>query len=472
MKTKTGFDQYDQEIFEFILDNIPDAITVVDVHCKTVFFNKTSQQLFGVKKEEILGKDLRDFFPESLLPKVIQTEKAYHNIYNSPRKDCLTVISAVPIYNKEGDFIGGLARDRDITEFVKLSDLLRKTQTNLDSLKKQHAKIVSLNYSFSSIITNNPDFIQTINLTKRIASTNMNVLIRGESGTGKELFAQAIHTDSGQSGKFVAVNCSAIPRELFESELFGYESGAFTGASREGKSGKFEEADGGTIFLDEIGDMPLDLQPKILRIIEEGYVTRIGSNKPIKLNTRIISATNKDIKEMVKKGEYRKDLYYRLNTFQVDLSPLRKRKEDIILLANRFMQQFCMENGFNVFLISEKVNKILRNYDWEGNVRELKNVVQRAVFLAKECEEDEILPEHLPSHMISETSHLEHDLDISLNRSKGLEQTLEEVERLLINDSLVKTGWKISESAKLLGIPRTSLYYKLEKYHLTKPCNE
>jgi len=468
MREEFNFEEYDNEIFEFILDNIPDAITIVDTNCKTIFWNKTSENYFGVKRDEIIGKDIREFFPSSLLPKVIENEKAFHNIYNSPRKDSFTVISAVPIYNQENKLIGGLARDRDVTEYVKLSELLTKTQTNLEKLEKQYKNYGVTGSSFSNIITNNPEFIKTINICKNISKTKINILLRGESGTGKELFAKAIHNESELEGKFVAVNCSAIPKELFESELFGYDRGAFTGARKEGKPGKFEEANNGTIFLDEIGDMPLNMQPKILRILEEGYVTRIGSNTPIKLNVRIISATNKDIKDLVSTESFRKDLYYRLNTFQVDLKPLRERKEDIVLLANKFMQQFCMENGINVLIIPEKINKILKKYKWEGNVRELKNVIHRAVILARENNDDEITLDTLPTYMQDLNYQNSEEFDVSVNNSKGLEKTLEEVEKKLIYEAMIKTKWKKSKAAEMLGIPRTTLYYKLDKYKIKK----
>ncbi len=468
MREEFNFEEYDKEIFEFILDNIPDSITIIDTNCKTIFWNKTSENYFGVKREEIIGKDVREFFPSSLLPKVIENEKAFHNIYNSPRKDSFTVISAVPIYNKEDKLIGGLARDRDITEYVKLSELLTKTQINLEKLENQYKKYGVTGSSFSNIITNNAEFIKTINICKNISKTKINILLRGESGTGKELFAKAIHNENEVEGKFVAVNCSAIPKELFESELFGYDRGAFTGARKEGKPGKFEEASNGTIFLDEIGDMPLNMQPKILRILEEGYVTRIGSNKPIKLNVRIISATNKNIKKLVSSGDFRKDLYYRLNTFQVDLKPLRERKEDIVVLANRFMQQFCMENGINVLIIPDKINKILKEYKWEGNVRELKNVINRSVILARENNEDKITIDTLPNYMQDLNYKNSEEFDVSVKNSKGLEKTIEEVEKKLIYEAMIKTNWKKSKAAEILGIPRTTLYYKLDKYKIKK----
>lgn len=469
MREDLNFLNYDKEVFEFILDSIPDAISIVDINCKTIFWNKTSEEYFGVSKNEILGKDIRDFFPNSLLYKVIESEKTFHNIYNSPRDNSYTIISAVPLYDKNKKLIGGLARDRDITEYIKLSELLDKTQNSLEKLEKEYSKAVLGESYFSNIISNNAAFIKIINTCKNISRTNLNVMLKGESGTGKELFAKAIHHESGRKGKFVPINCSAIPTELFESELFGYDSGAFTGAKKEGKPGKFEEADEGTLFLDEIGDMPLNLQPKILRVLEEGEVTRVGGNKSRKLDVRVISATNINIDKYIKEGKFRKDLFYRLNTFQVDLIPLRERKEDIILLANRFLQQYCMENGINIIEIPEKILNIFKNYTWEGNVRELRNVIQRSIILALESSKDRIEEEHLPSYL----RNIDYDIDeLSYNSSieeenkEGLEETLEKLEKEIIKKALNKTGWQKSKAAKILRIPRTTLYYKIEKYGL------
>ena len=327
MVVEYSFNKGNREIFEYILDNVPDSITVVDSEGKVIFFNSTAEEYFDVSRKDIINKDVKDFFPNALLPKVLEQKTSYHNIYNNPRESSFVVSSAVLLSDKCGNTIGALARDRDITEIVKLSELLNKTQANLLNLEKEYSKITSSSEDyFSKIISNNADFIQIINLCKNISSSPINILLKGESGTGKELFAKAIHFQSGRKGKFIPINCSAIPKELFESEFFGYESGAFTGARSEGKKGKFEEAEGGTLFLDEIGDMPMELQPKLLRILEEGFVTRIGGNKPRKIDVRIISATNKDIRGLINQNKFRKDLYYRLDVFQVSIPPLRERK--------------------------------------------------------------------------------------------------------------------------------------------------
>jgi PAS domain S-box-containing protein len=468
MLTEFIFNKNDKELFEYILDNIPDSITIVDVNCKVIFFNTTSEEYYDIKKEEIIGEDLVMFFPGAMLPKVIEKGQPYYNIYNSPRRNSYVVLSAVPLFDREGKIIGGLARDRDITEIVKISDLLNKTQLSLIKLEQEYSKISTLGESyFGKIISNSASFIQVINLCKNISKTPLNILLRGESGTGKELFAKAIHYESGRKGKFIPINCSAIPTELFESELFGYEPGSFTGAKTEGRIGKFEEAEGGTLFLDEIGDMPIGLQPKLLRILEDGEVTRIGGNKPKKIDVRIISATNKDIRQLIQENKFREDLYYRLDVFQVNIPPLRERKGDIILLANKFLQEFCMEQGINIIEIPKDILDIFSAYSWDGNVRELRNVIQRSVILAAQERNDKIEKNYLPSYMRDiELNNLNKNISLSEVKelNSGLEEYISNIEKAIIENSLRETNYNKSETAKLLKIPRATLYYKMDKY--------
>lgn len=470
MNSELIFNDKDKDVFELILDNIPDYITIVDSNCKTVFFNKACERYYNITKDEIIGKDIRDFFPNSLLPKVIEQQKSYDNIYNSPRENSYTVISAVPLYNSDGKLIGGLARDRDITELVKLSNVLNKTQANLSRLEKTYSLVEDGQSYFSNIIGKSPLFIQTVNLCKNVSKTPMNILLRGESGTGKELFAKAIHYESDREGDFVAINCSAIPSELFESELFGYDEGAFTGAKKDGKIGKFEEANGGTLFLDEIGDMPMELQPKILRALEEGFITRIGSNIKRPINVRIISATNKDVRSLINENKFRRDLYYRLDAFQIDIPPLRKRGNDIILLANTFLQQFCMEQRMNIMELSKEVEDIFLDQIWEGNVRELRNAVQRSAIFAFQDRSDKIKKRHLPD-LIIEGIENKKTLNRKVSTEEGtvlldLEGTVERLEKEMIQQALLLSNNNILKAAKILQIPRTTLYYKIEKYKL------
>lgn len=468
MITEFSFNKDDREMFEYILDNIPDSITIIDSNYKVIFFNSTAEKYYGINRKDILEKEIVSFFPNAILIKVIEKGTSYFNVYNSPRENSYVVSSGLPLRNSDGDVIGGLAMDRDITEIVKLSDLLNKTQLSLLQLEREYSKMSSSGESyFSKIISNNPAFIQVINLCKNISKTPLNILLRGESGTGKELFAKAIHYESGRNGKFVPINCSAIPTELFESELFGYEPGSFTGAKNEGKIGKFEEAEGGTLFLDEIGDMPIEMQPKLLRVLEDGEVTRIGGNKGRKIDVRIVSATNRDIRELIYENKFRKDLYYRLDVFQVTIPPLRDREGDIVLLANKFLQEFCMEQGINIIELPKSIIDIFLAYSWEGNVRELRNVIQRSVILASNDGTGRIEKRFLPAHMqkieVNTVGKIVNLADIETSDG-GLDEYMSRIEKAIITKTLEDLGYNKSDAAKKLKIPRATLYYKMEKY--------
>jgi transcriptional regulator with PAS, ATPase and Fis domain len=361
--------------------------------------------------------------------------------------------------------VGGISLDRDATEFIKTSELLVKAQSNLNVLEHEISIINRNRHSFSQIYGNNKAFRESIRLARDISKSNINVLITSESGTGKELFARAIHMESGREGYFVPINCSAIPNELIESELFGYSAGAFTGALKSGKIGKIELAHNGTLFLDEIGDMPLNMQPKILRVLENGEMTRIGSEKSIKTNIRVIAATNKDLSEMVEAGLFRKDLYYRLNSVVINLPPLRERKDDIPLLVNRFVEDYCMEYGINILGITPEVMNIFINHSWEGNIRELKNVIERIVVLAKNNTTDVIDISFLPQNLrgnrkISSAPKQENIYDLN--------NILNNAEREAIINAMKISRDNKAHAAKLLNIPRSTLYFKLKKYNLEK----
>lgn len=328
------------DLFSKILDNIHDAICVVDKEANVLVWNKSAENLYKISKEEIYYKKIQEIFPSALLPKVIVEGNSYENIFNSPREGCYNIISAKPLIDNE-QIIGGVSCDKDISELIRMAELLNKTQSNLQVLENEVSSLNESRFAFSQIVSNNNKFKETIEFSKNISKSTINVLITGESGTGKEVFARAIHIESGRKGYFVPINCSAIPSELMESELFGYKGGAFTGSSREGRVGKFELAHNGTIFLDEIGDMPISMQPKILRVIEDGIITRVGSEKSTKIDVRIIAATNKNLIKLMDEGLFRKDLYYRLNSVLIELPPLRERREDIPLLVNKFIKDFA-----------------------------------------------------------------------------------------------------------------------------------
>lgn len=306
-------------------------------------------------------------------------------------------------------------------------------------------------YRFHDLVSKSHKMQKIFELAKTIAQTSSNVLILGESGTGKELLARAIHNEGPRANyPFVAVSCVALPETLLESELFGHEKGAFTDAITQ-KKGKFEIADKGTIFLDEIGDISPKLQLSLLRVIQEKEIVRVGGEKPIKLDVRIIAATNRDLKKLVQEGKFREDLYYRLNVITIEIPPLRERKEDIPLLVNHFIQKFNVELKKNVQKITDDAMKALLKYNWPGNVRELENVIERAMVVCKDNiirKEDLGLPE-------------EDEVFLGLK-----DKSLKSVEREHILRVLKENDWNIQRSAEILGIDRATLYNKIKKYNL------
>lgn len=311
-----------------------------------------------------------------------------------------------------------------------------------------------LNINLDSIVGNSKSMNKTKNLAIQAAKCGSNVLILGESGTGKELFARAIHEMSIRKKEpFIAINCAAIPENLLESELFGYENGAFTGANKGGKPGKFELANGGTIFLDEVGDLSLHLQPKLLRVIEYGQLERVGGIKSIKLDVRIIAATNKDLEVMAEKGEFREDLFYRLCVIPIMIPPLRNRPEDIILLAEHFLSKYNEKFKKNVITISEEVKKQLLLYDWPGNVRELENVIEYSINMANT---DLLTSTCIPGKITKQTKD---------NGHKNLESLRKEcLQKLLIKyGTTLKGKQKIADE---LGISLSTLYRDMKKYNL------
>lgn len=463
MKIFRILEEHDKEL-ETILDSINDAITIVDKYGITKYWNTAGEKMYGINRQDIIGKHIKEFFPSSLLPRIIRDEKSYDNIYNSPRENSFNIISASPLYC-DGKLVGGLSLDRDVTEHIKTTELLSKTRSNLDVLQQQITAINKNRSCFSMILGNSQKFRDAVNLARDVARSNINVLVYGESGTGKELFARAIHEESGREGLYVPINCSAIPNELIESELFGYAAGAFTGALKEGRTGKIELAHKGTLFLDEIGDMPLHMQPKILRVLEDGEVSKIGSEKNIKVNIRVIAATNRNLDEMVEKGTFRKDLYYRLNSVMINLPPLSERRDDIPLLTNRFVQDYCMEYGLNILNISPQVMDAFIQHDWEGNVRELENVIERMVVISKNNKLSSLDISSLPDNIALRKENAKRASDENIN-PYDLNLIISNAERNAIMNAMKMAENNKSIAAKILNIPRSTLYFKLNKYGL------
>jgi two-component system response regulator HydG len=324
-------------------------------------------------------------------------------------------------------------------------------------LKKEFNK----QYNFQNILGKSNEVRKILDMVRRIAETDVTVLIQGKSGTGKELIAKAIHSNSLRSLKpFVAVNCGAIPESLLESELFGHIKGSFTGAVSN-RVGMFEEAEGGTLFLDEVGTMSLSVQAKLLRAIQEKTIQRLGNNKIIKVNTRIISASNRDLEDLVKENSFREDLYYRLRVVELHLPPLMDRREDVLLLANTFLDRFRESMKRDIKGFSREVTEFFLNYSWPGNIRELENCIESAVAL---CQSGVVGLGDLPMSI----TRPEQDLILNAKKNK---MTLDEFEREYILETLKNNGWNQKKSAKILNIGRNTLWRKIKEYNLSVPAS-
>lgn len=440
--TCDGFSGKLNDVVDFlqnILENIDDAIIITDLDGQVEYWNSKAEKLF-VLDLSYIDKEIKinDILLENNIKDIKQGQ-----IFNINDKDYIVKKTSI----KNGNKYKNMYLFKDVTEAVRLSLELQKTNIQYEYLKK---KVDKDDYKcFGKFKSKNDKMQSMINIAKRVALTDATILIQGETGTGKELLADGIYEYSQRSNKpFIKVNCGAIPENLFESELFGYEPGAFTGASKYGKIGMFQMADGGTIFLDEVEELPFLMQPKILRVLQDHTFYRVGGTKPVKVDIRIITATNKDLKEMVRNKKFREDLYYRLNVIQLNLLPLRKRREDILLLANQFIKEFCEKYNKKIMKIDNEVLKFMIDYDWPGNVRELKNIIERMVILS----EDGIIRRDI----IINDKHMSKDND-EYNELDKLEK-----EKIIETLKIYKDNK--SKVAKHLRIPRSTLYYKLKKY--------
>lgn len=442
-----------------LLSSLDEAISIINTEGEMVFWNEAAEKTYHIKKEEITGKNIRDFFEQKDIMhlRVLQSRQAVRDMYHMPRPDKHVLISTTPIYNEENELIGSMSVEQDITSTIKLNEKLTSTSKELHQLKQQ----INQNHSddpFSILIGKNTLIQQIIQDAKKVAKTDATILINGESGVGKELFAQAIHEESLRHDKpFIAINCGAIPNALFESELFGYEAGAYTGASKGGKPGKLELADGGTLFLDEVGELPLDMQVKLLRALQEKEFYRIGGQTPKKANVRIIAATNRILENMVSGGTFRSDLFFRLNVFSISIPPLRERIDDIPYLIYHFLQELTFKYGKPIPAVHQETLNRLSAYHWPGNIRELRNLVERVVVLNERSE-------------ITETD-IASLLPQAQEFTKPIESTVltltvekERLERDRILQTLKNTYGNKSITAKELGMSRATLYKKMKKY--------
>lgn len=444
-----------------VLDAADELICAIDEHGIVTVFNARAEQIYKIKREEIVGKPVTDFFSDLLITQVqqnaISSGQVVRDQYHQPVFGAHVLCNAGPVL-MQGRVIGAVTAEREITETMRLSNELARSNTQVSNLQREIMKINRPADAFGKIHGQSAALTGVVDMAKRIAHTDVSILLRGESGTGKELFAEAIHRASSRHDKpFVVINCGAIPFNLFESELFGYLPGSFTGADRRGRKGKFDEANHGTLFLDEIGELPLDMQVKLLRVLQNQRFYRVGGGDPIAVDVRVISATNRPLEKMIEDGLFRDDLYYRINVVSLEIPPLRERKEDISQLVWLFVRECCMKQGIPAKHIEPEVIDIMRRYSWPGNIRELRNVAERMVVLS---EGSNITVDNLPSL-------IKYEEDGGFSDEFGcLLDITDKTERDLIVQALEKCGNDRSRAAKMLGIPRSTLYYKLNKYRL------
>lgn len=450
--------QQQLEVMKLIFDHIDNGACVVDPDGFITHFNKPYGRFLGVDPEEQIGRHVTEVIEGSRMGIVARTGKAEINA-SHPINGQKMVVQRIPI-KENGKVIAvyGQVMFKDIKEVSTLAAKLSELRSKVRYYQNQLNSLRTTRYTFENIIGISPQIRDLIGEAKRAAQTQLPVLIAGESGTGKELFAQAIHNASNRNdGPFIRLNCAAIPKDLLEAELFGYEKGAFTGAKTEGKPGKFELASSGSVFLDEIGDLPLEMQPKLLRVLEEREIERVGGTTIIKTDFRLIAASNRNLEDMVAKGQFRADLFYRLNVVPIDIPPLRERRMDIALLARHLLQQIASETSNVHRSFSKEAERLLESHDWPGNVRELNNVIERTVAA---FDGDTITPYDLPFY-------LHHSPDPQGKASGALlKEVVAKAEKNAILDALKVTGYNKAQTADILGIHRTLLYKKMRKYDI------
>ncbi len=447
------------ETMEKIFDPIPIPIILVDENMKVQLVNKAFAQFLDFNKEDMIGKGAQELDQNTRWPEVFnskQAEIAWKHTFTNGKT---AIVHRIPVLDENQNVAYGFGMVlfetiENMKEIIKKNKLL---ESKLKHYEKVLSRINAAQYTWDHITGRSAATQQTVKMARKASQTVSNVLLTGESGTGKELFAHAIHHDSQRkAGPFIKINCAAIPSQLIESELFGYEGGAFTGARKNGKKGKFELADQGSIFLDEIGDLPLDMQAKLLRVLQEKEFERISGSKTIKVDVRVIAATNRNLKRMCQDGQFRSDLYFRLNVMSIQIPPLRERMDDLPELIEVLLDKLAQKLDKKRIPISDDARDALAGYHWPGNIRELENMLERSMILA---DRGEIKSEHL-----SLSAGLPHLMSATLNQT--LKHTVESAEKTAIVQCLKQVGGNRSEAARILGVSRSGLYDRLKKFNL------
>ena len=451
--------ELDYNTLKKVLDHSYDEIYVTNAEGIVLYVNNAVERHCGVKAEEIIGKSSQEITDSRLweprVSPIAIKRKRNFTLEQTTRTGKTLLTTATPIWAEDGRLELVVENSRDITETQGIRHELNKSMQLLKKYKKEVEVLRKKELHHPDFICRSEKMVNLLELVRRIAAVESTVLLQGESGTGKGIVAKYIHKNSPRkSGPFIPINCASIPGELMESELFGYSKGAFTGASEKGKMGLMELASEGTLFLDEIGELPMKMQAKLLQVLQDNQYFKVGGQEVQRANCRIIAATNRNLKEMVEKGEYREDLYYRLNIFEVEIPPLRERPEEIIPLVHHFLDKF---NGKHKVSrqISQACMNILADYSWPGNVRELENTIERLVVVAPETL---IESSHLPKHFHDETNAL-----IMFPQSLSLAEALHEVEKKLIEKAYQELGSSY-EVAKALKTSQSTANRLIRKY--------
>lgn len=446
--------QFKDELLETILDNAFHCVVVVDANGVITYINKAYCDFIKVNQTESIGKHVTDVIENTRMHIVAKTGKEEIADLQYIEGNYM-IADRIPIF-RNGESVGavGTVTYRDTEEWRTMNSHIKNLLTELEYYRNVQEENTGAKYSLHDIVGKSTQIMVMKDRIKKVATSEVAVLIRGESGTGKELFAHSIHQLSERSNKpFIKVNCGAIPEQLLESELFGYEEGAFTGAKKGGKLGKFQLADGGTLLLDEIGDMPMHMQVKLLRILQEKEVESVGSVKPVKVDVRVLAATNKPLEKMVEEQRFREDLFYRINVIQINIPSLRERPEDIEQLSQHFLQKINKRTGRRILGMHEDVTRRFAKHNWPGNARELENVMEAAVHM---CQGEWITQDALPDYLKEDT--------VMALGAKSLKEILEDTEKRVLQAALREHHGDKLQAAKSLRIGKTSLYDKLKKY--------
>lgn len=447
---------------EAIFDNSFDEIFVIDGRGVARKINRAGESYYGVRTDELIGRNVLEleeqgFFSPSVT-RMVFDRKERVTITQKTRSGKELIVTGNPVFDEHGNIVRIVINSRDVSELTELRRRLKETERLAEAYRRQVMELESDKSERREVVARSEDMVRLLEMVDRVAGVDSTVLITGESGVGKGIIAHRIHKLSPRGeGPFVSINCGAIPENLLESELFGYAPGAFTGARKAGKKGLIQMGEGGTVFLDEVAELPLNLQVKLLHVIQQKSVTPVGGTAPQRVDVRFIAATNRDIKQMVRDGGFREDLYYRLNVIPLEIPPLRQRREDIIPLA-----EYCLESINKKYGMSKKLapqtREMLERYSWPGNVRELENIIERVAVTA---DTTEVKPSHLPNYVLNHLSK-QHN-KVYVPELCPLDDAVQEVERQLLEKAFERYG-NTYRMAEALGINQSTVVRKMKRY--------